>query len=50
MVAPVLNYALRHEDVWGRVRTDPHFLHLGTSTPVPTVNKVASAPEPVWTT
>jgi hypothetical protein len=25
------NYALRHEDVWGSVCIDPHFLHLGGS-------------------
>jgi hypothetical protein len=31
MVAPVLKQALRREDVWGSVRIDPHFLHLGTS-------------------
>jgi hypothetical protein len=30
-VVPVLNYALRHEGVWGSGRIEPHFLDLGTS-------------------
>jgi hypothetical protein len=25
-----INYALRHEGVWGSGRLDPHFLDLGT--------------------
>jgi hypothetical protein len=30
-VVPVLNQALRHEDVWGSGCIDPRFLDLGTS-------------------
>jgi hypothetical protein len=34
-VVPVLNWALRHEDVWGSGCTDPRILDLGSFTPLP---------------